>query len=136
MKLKPHNSKDFTFNKDHDAIQVKNLRVSAAFYEKVFGLKEIYNAGLGANFKWYQLNDKVQIHLIESEEDFKPHKGVHMALNVNNLEGFMKFLNAEKIHFENWPGEMNTTNTRPDGIKQIYIKDPDGYWIEVNDNRL
>ncbi|UNY98708.1 VOC family protein [Zhouia spongiae] len=129
-------SEKFLFNKDHDAIQVKNVNASTEFYKKVFGLKEIYSAGLGEKFRWLQLNDKVQLHLIESNIGFTPHKGVHMALNVNNLKGFMKFLKSEKIHFENWPGENGTTNTRPDGIQQIYIEDPDGYWIEVNDNRL
>lgn len=126
----------FTFNKDHDAIQVKNLKISIDFYKKTFGLKEIDNAGLGKGFRWLELNDNVQLHLIESADDFTPHKGVHMALNTNDLEGFMNYLTTNNIAFENWLGEANTTNTRPDGIKQIYIKDPDGYWIEVNDNIL
>jgi lactoylglutathione lyase len=26
-----------------------------------------------------------------------------------------------------------TITTRVDGVKQIYFKDPDGYWIEIND---
>jgi len=25
---------------------------------------------------------------------------------------------------------------RPDGIQQIYFQDPDGYWIEVNDDKF
>ncbi|WP_247716464.1 VOC family protein [Sinomicrobium weinanense] len=129
-------SQDFNFKKDHDAILVKDLDKSAGFYAEIFGLEEIYNAGLGENFRWFQLNDKVQIHLIKSNEDFKPHKGVHLAINTDDLEGFMEFLRSKKVHFENWPGKANTTNTRPDGIKQIYIEDPDGYWIEVNDNKL
>ena len=24
--------------------------------------------------------------------------------------------------------------TRPDGVKQLYVQDPDGYWIEINDS--
>lgn len=48
----------------------------------------------------------------------------------------MEFLRSKNVKFENWPGEANTTNTRPDGIKQIYLQDPDGYWIEINDNQL
>lgn len=23
--------------------------------------------------------------------------------------------------------------TRPDGVQQIFVQDPDGYWIEIND---
>ena len=25
---------------------------------------------------------------------------------------------------------------RPDNIKQIYLQDPEGYWIEVNDDKF
>lgn len=127
---------DFTFNKDHDALQVSNLEASADFYGKILGLKEIPNGGLGDHIRWFQLNDRVQIHLIESGEEIAKYKGVHMALNTSNLEQFMDFLRKNEVHFENWDGEANTTNTRPDGVKQIYFQDPDGYWIEVNGGEL
>ena len=61
---------------------------------------------------------------------------MHLALNVNDLDGFMAFLIEKKVHFENWSGEEKVTNTRPDGVRQIYFTDPDGYWIEVNTNKL
>jgi len=25
---------------------------------------------------------------------------------------------------------------RPDGVRQIYFQDPDGYWLEVNDSKF
>lgn len=129
----PHN---FTFHKDHDALLVRDINKSAAFYSRIFGLEEIYSGGLGVKYRWFRFQDKVQIHLIESEERFEPHKGVHLALNVNDLDAFMEHLKVHHVHFENWPGEAGMTNTRPDGIKQIYLQDPDGYWIEVNNNTL
>ena len=129
-------AQNFKFTKDHDALLVKDLDKSAKFYSSILGLPEIYNAGLGPKFRWFALDNKVQIHLIESEEDFTPHKGVHLALNVDDLDAFMAFLKEQNIPFENWPGEANTTNTRPDGVRQIYLTDPDGYWIEVNTNKL
>ena len=126
----------FSFNKDHDALLVEDLSRSAKFYSEVLGLEEIDNGGLPASIRWFQLKDSVQIHLIESEEVPASHKGVHMSLNTSELDEFMKFLQEHNIAFENWPGESKTTNTRPDGIKQIYLQDPDGYWIEINDNML
>ena len=126
----------FNLKKDHDAILVKDLDVSANFYANVLSLKEIPNGGLGDHIRWFELKDKVQIHLIESEEIPEKNKGVHFAISTDNLPGFMEYLKEQNVHFENWPGEMETTNTRPDGIKQIYLQDPDGYWIEVNDNSL
>ncbi|WP_424493812.1 VOC family protein [Salinimicrobium sp. GXAS 041] len=126
----------FNFNKDHDALQVKDLSISADFYKNILGLEEIPNGGLPNHIRWFPLNDKVQIHLIESVEEIKKHKGVHMALNVDDLSGLMDHLRKQNVHFENWEGEGNTTNDRPDGVKQIYFQDPDGYWIEVNDGNL
>jgi len=126
----------FEFNKDHDAIQVKDLNVSAKFYGEILGLKEIPNGGLPNHIRWFELGDNVQMHLIESEELPKKNKGVHMALNTPKLEELMEFLKKKKVPFENWLGKKDITNTRPDGIKQIYLQDPDGYWIEINDNKF
>lgn len=127
---------DFNFIKDHDALLVKDLKVAANFYKEVLGLEEIPNGGLGDHIRWFQLEDKVQIHLIQNDEEVVQNKGVHMALNTDKLEEFMAYLSSRNIHFENWPGEKGTTNTRPDDVSQIYFQDPDGYWIEVNDNSL
>ena len=126
----------FNLKKDHDALLVKDVDASAKFYSEVFGLKEIPNGGLDDHIRWFELGDKVQFHLIESDELPEKHKGFHLALSTDDLDAFMKFLKSKNIHFENWPGEKGTTNTRPDGVKQIYLQDPDGYWIEVNNNRL
>lgn len=127
---------DFNFTEDHTAILVKDVNASAKFYGEVLGLREINNAGLGERFRWFQFTNKVQIHLIQSDDDIKPHKGVHLAINTDKLDELMEYFRSENIYFENWPGEPDVTNTRPDGVKQIYIRDPDGYWIEINDNKL
>ena len=37
------------------------------------------------------------------------------------------------IDFSNWKGELNTIQKRIDGKRQIWIQDPQGYWIEIND---
>lgn len=126
----------FNFKKDHDALLVKDLEKAANFYKDILGLEEIPNGGLGDHIRWFQLQEKVQIHLIESDEEVVQQKGVHMALNTDSLEDLMEFLTSENVHFENWPGEKGATNSRPDDVKQIYFQDPDGYWIEVNDNSL
>lgn len=126
----------FNFKKDHDALLVKDVAASAEFYHEIMGLNEIENGGLPDYIRWFELGDKVQVHLIESEIEIQKNKGVHLAVNTGNLEGFMEFLKSKNVNFQNWPGEESTTNIRPDGIKQIYLQDPDGYWIEINDNKL
>lgn len=126
----------FNFKEDHTAILVKDVNASAKFYKEILGLEEISNAGLGERFRWFQFTDKVQIHLIQSEIKVVPQKEVHLAINTTKLDELMEYLRAKKIPFENWPGEADTTNTRPDKVRQIYIQDIDGYWIEINDNKL
>ncbi len=125
---------DFQLYKDHDALPVKDLEKSARFYSEVLGLKEIDNAGLGERFRWFELNDHVQIHLILTDGIVERTINIHLALHADNLEAFIEHLNTLNGYFENWSGDKKTTNTRPDGVKQIYLQDPDGYWIEVNDN--
>ncbi len=41
-------------------------------------------------------------------------------------------LKALKVEYSDWPGNLNKINVRPDGIKQVFFQDPNGYWIEVN----
>ena len=127
---------NFNFKMDHNALLVQDLEVASEFYIDILGLKEISNGGLPSHIRWFQFNDKVQIHLSESGDDIHKKKGVHIAIRTENLDEFITFLNAKNIHWENWPGEKSTTRIRPDGVKQIYIRDPDGYWIEINDNEL
>jgi lactoylglutathione lyase len=49
------------------------------------------------------------------------------------VDDFIKILKQGKIAFEDWQGKPNSVTLRVDGVKQIYFKDPDGYWIEIND---
>ena len=126
----------FGLKKDHDALLVANLQDSLKFYRDILGFKEIYNAGLGEKFKWIKAANDVQIHLIESEEKTEKNKGVHLAFNTTKLNDFIAFLRKVNVPFENSNGIPNTTNTRPDGVLQIYFQDPDGYWIEVNNSKL
>lgn len=125
----------YNLRKDHDTIRVKNLETSADFYGNTLGLEEIHNGGLGDHIKWFQLNDRVQLHLVESDEVIEKNKGVHMAMRTDLIDAFMDHLKSKNVPFETWKGEPGTSNTRPDGIRQIYFQDPDGYWIEVNDGR-
>lgn len=129
-------SKEFNFRKDHDTIRVKDLKTSVKFYKDIFGLEQIDNGGLGDHIKWFKLGNNVQLHLVESDTEIEKNKGFHSAFNTENLSEFMEFLKEKNIPFENGKGEKNTITNRPDGVKQIYFQDPDGYWIEVNDSKV
>ena len=50
------------------------------------------------------------------------------------MDLFTKILKKKAIVFEDATGNKNNkVTTRPNGAKQIWLQDPDGYWIEIND---
>jgi len=56
-----------------------------------------------------------------------------MAYKVEDILSFIEHLNRLGIEFSDWPGNKNQVQLRQDGFNQIYIQDPTGYWIEIND---
>ncbi len=128
------NAQSFDLSFNHYAINVADLQTSVEFYENVMGLKQITNQTQNSNIRWFGIGKDLELHVIEADTDnLRLQKGVHLSLTLKNLTAFIDHLNELEVQFENWPGEQNTTNSRPDGVKQIYLQDPDGYWIEVND---
>ncbi|MEL6274098.1 MAG: VOC family protein, partial [Bacteroidota bacterium] len=121
----------------HLAIIVSDLERSVAFYENVIGLKQIKNGTGLDHSRWFDLGHGTSLHVIQSDrvEEIELNKLVHLSLTVRNLGDFIDVMRKDHpaVPFENWPGQPDTTNVRPDGITQIYFQDPDGYWIEVND---
>lgn len=121
---------------DHYAILVDNLEASATFYGGVLGLTETENKTKDPLIRWFALADGREIHLINrSKAGIQLTKSVHLAFAVNDLDSYMKYLDSKNVSYENWQGAPSTTNSRPDGIRQIYLRDPDGYWIEINDTK-
>lgn len=119
---------------NHIAVYVKDLKASTEFYEGFLELKEIdepFKDGLHA---WYDIGGG-QLHLIEDKPWTNPtiNKINHLCFSMEDFDGFIEKLKHHNISFEDWPGEKGKVNIRPDGIRQIYIQDPNGYWIEVND---
>ena len=73
------------------------------------------------------------MHLIPySSEEIKINKAVHFALTTEDISSFTKHLKALKIDYSDWRDTPNKDYVRKDGIQQVYLQDPDGYWIKVN----
>lgn len=121
----------FTFN--HISLSVNNVDISTQFYKNVFNLEEITNRTEIEGIRWFSLGEGKELHLISVlKEPVTTNKAVHFALTTSNFDDFVKTLEANTIAYSDWPGTINKINLRPDGIKQIYLQDLDGYWIEVN----
>lgn len=120
---------------DHQALIVNNLKESGDFYIEILGLEEIpVLAGQDPPKRWFRNINGKEIHLIQSNEIIpKPPKSIHMAFSPKSFNQFVDHLNKNKIEFSNWEGEFNKVQSRDDGKRQIWIQDPQGYWIEIND---
>ena len=118
---------------DHTSVAVTNLNQSAFFYKEVLQLNEIEVPYLNPNIRWFSLGGPYQLHLIQVSEKPDTEKATHLALHVKSIEAFVSYLNSHEIPYWDWLGEKDKIALRPDGIKQVYIQDPDGHWIEIND---
>jgi catechol 2,3-dioxygenase-like lactoylglutathione lyase family enzyme len=123
-----------TFSVDHYAINVTDLQRSVDFYQNIFGIKEIYNGTQLDHIKWFRLGERQELHIIRVENlKLQIPKGVHLALTTANLSVFISHLNSLGVPYYDWPGKKSAVSIRPDNVEQVYIQDPDGYWIEIND---
>jgi lactoylglutathione lyase len=120
---------------NHIAVYVYNLEKSADFYKSIVQLTSIPNPFNDSLHEWFSIGGAAQLHLIKGAANVSEHiKNSHICFSVPSVDSFIINLRKNKIGYTNWTGTLDTTTTRVDGVKQIYFKDPDGYWIEVNDN--
>ena len=123
----------FIFN--HIALSVKDVDTSIAFYQKVLQLKEIKNTASNSKTRWLSLGEGKQLHIIPRPEAIiKTNKAVHFALSTTDIATFILHLKELKIEYSDWIGTPNKDYVRNDGILQVYFQDPNGYWIEVNND--
>jgi lactoylglutathione lyase len=121
---------------DHFAVHVRDLQRSAVFYEKVMGLEKIPDPFKDDRHVWFRMGPHSQLHVIGGAAEVgKQDQDVHLSFRVASLEEFKARLSGLKIKYVNAKGEDNKTTVRPDGVNQVYFQDPDGYWLEVNDNK-
>ena len=129
----PGFGQSFELRYDHRALPVSNLGVSANFYKDMLGLEEIPNRTGKDTRRWFLLGNDQELHLILAEAKVpQQSKDNHFALFTDHLDQVATHLKQNDIPYFSWQGEPQTIGTRPDGIRQLYLQDPDGYWIEIN----
>ncbi|MBD1384099.1 VOC family protein [Mucilaginibacter rigui] len=119
---------------NHVALCSKNLKKSNDFYTSVLNLKIIPNPFKDTVHTWYNIAPNIAMHVIQG--DCSPAQkliGDHICFSVPSITNFITLLNQKKIPYSNWKGVTGQVEHRVDGVSQVYIQDPDGYWIEIND---
>lgn len=119
---------------NHTAIFVVNCKVSAAFYHDIIGLDTIPEPFHDGKHVWMKTGPNISLHIIEGAPAKKEYyKNQHTCFTVPSVEAFTALLKKNNIAFEDVAGAQNKITNRVDGVKQVWLRDPDGYWIEVND---
>lgn len=121
---------------NHIALYVVDLETSTNFYRDLVGLDTIANPFNDGKHTWFSVGPKSHLHLIEgATSKALQDKNSHLCFSVNSVDSFSARLKKNNIAYESWIGEKMKATLRVDGVQQIYFKDPDGYWIEINDAR-
>mgnify|MGYP000032355714 CR=1 FL=1 len=126
-------AQSFDFQYDHYSFIVKDLKNVGDFYKDVLKLEEIPHPDNDPNFRWFRVAGNSQLHLIGKDSIAMHHsKSEHLCLATQNLDAIIEHLKAKNVEFSDWPGEPNAVTLRADGVRQIYVKDPENNWIEIN----
>ncbi len=121
---------------NHIALYVTDLKVSTDFYMNKIGLDTIPEPFHDQKHTWFEVGPKSHLHLIMAgNERFPQNKNSHLCFTVPSVNDFVAKLKKFNIPFESWMGGAGEITTRVDGVHQIYLRDPDGYWLEINDAR-
>ena len=125
----------FNLQLDHTTILVSDIEASSNFYKDILKFKELETPW--GKIEWgrfFSIGNNQQLHMAKGDaESIKLNKMLHMAFTVQDFDAYLSFLTEKGIEYGNFAGDSNEPQTRPDGVRQIYFQDPDGYWIEIND---
>ncbi|MCU0325022.1 MAG: VOC family protein [Spirosomaceae bacterium] len=119
---------------NHVGLAVKDLQASAKFYREILGLEPVQVPdNLVAIRRWFQITEGQQLHLLLGRRDpvsNNDKNGAHFSLTIpaNSADGVEAFLKEKKIEY--------IRQKRFDGAYQIYVTDPDGYVIELNEPKI
>ncbi|NUO00867.1 MAG: DUF1080 domain-containing protein [Saprospiraceae bacterium] len=117
---------------NHVALAVKDIEESARFYREIIGLEPVpVPEHLKAIRSWFKIGPGQELHLLAGRTfpvtNNDPNLG-HFALTIPDADPVEQFLKAKGMPY--------LRQQRFDGAWQIYISDPDGYFIELNEPKV
>ena len=125
-----------TYRLDHIALLVRDLDESVTFLTEVLGLAEMPNPMGGSTIRWIEIGDGRRFH-VQAGDISRMHieKQTHFALTASDFDAVLARLRRDGIAFSDMKGVPGAINTRPDGMRAIFLQDPNGYWFEINDQK-
>ena len=121
---------------NHQALFVMDLKKAADFYKNIIGLPQIEEPFKLGKHVWLKTGPHTSLHLILGSEGKKEYyKNHHICFSVPSLETFIEKLKKNNLSWEDVSGKKGGITTRADGIQQLWLQDPDGYWLEINNDQ-
>ncbi len=117
---------------NHVALAVKDIEESARFYREIIGLEPIpVPENLKAIRSWFKIAPGQELHLLAGRAfpvtNNDPNLG-HFSLTIADADPVEQYLKQKGLPY--------LRQQRFDGAWQIYISDPDGYFIELNEPKV
>lgn len=113
---------------------VVDLPKSADFYKHALLLPELPEPFKDGKHVWLRIGPHSQLHIIQGNKTQEHELNTHLAFSVKDLPKFMAHLDKLGVRYGSWKSEPGKTTPRPNGVQQIYLQDPDGFWLEVNND--
>jgi lactoylglutathione lyase len=116
---------------NHVGLAVKDLKTSVVFYRDIIGLSSLdVPDNMLAIRRWFRVAPGQELHLLLGRENpvaNNDKNGAHFSLSspTNSADEIEAFLKGKNIPYHR--------QKRFDGAYQIYVTDPDGYVIELNE---
>lgn len=115
----------------HVSVTVTDVGKAREFYTGALGLQEIPRPAFDFPGIWYSLGGELQLHIIHNDELVRP------AVERETIQ-------ARYPHFALWTDDADATARRlealglpcrdvisgPTGLRQMFVKDPDGNMVE------
>lgn len=121
-----------TFSFDHIALSVADVEKSQVFYEQLFGMTNITDREPIEGVRWLTMQGGGELHLLAVVEgQVTTNQAVHLAVKTPDFDALMEKIVAMDVEYTTWLGEGPGVTERDDGTRQVYLQDPDGYWVEV-----
>lgn len=119
---------------DHIALLVRDLDETRDFLTRVLGIRQIANPMGGTEILWFEIGSGQRFH-VQAGDVSRTHveKRTHFALSAPDLDAALAHFAAQGVTYSDMKGTPGAVNVRPDGMRAVFVQDPNGYWFEIND---
>jgi len=113
---------------NHVALHVQDVAASCRFYEGILNLPPMDRPAFTFPGAWFRIGPVQQLHLIgeRTAPVVAEPRGNHFAVRVKSIKAAEADLKAKQVTFTG-------PKQRPDGMWQIFVRDPDGHVVELTE---